>query len=205
MKGWLSKIFKRSTAKKNSSDSSKPDLQQPMKRFDIIVEELDDKGNKIQHPENGVYASSRRELIELYNDCQQTIHILREYDDSPINLKDQTISDKKQPEQKAPNKKEVASRAEVVQPKTVVEEPKPAAPKYFQIAGIDCKLENGKIYQKQWVKLFGNEANQYRLISDSNNKEISMNGKHLEVLKWILVEDGNGNDLASSISGIING
>jgi hypothetical protein len=50
-------------------------------------------------------------------------------------------------------------------------------------------MENGKIYQKQWMKILGTEVGNYRLISDSNNREISMNGKHLEVLKWVLIED----------------
>lgn len=62
-------------------------------------------------------------------------------------------------------------------------------PKYFTIAGIECKQENGKIYQKQWMRISEVEMANYRLISDKNNKILPMVGKHLEIQKWVLSED----------------
>ena len=52
-----------------------------------------------------------------------------------------------------------------------------------------CKLNNvedGKMFQEQWVRV---DAAKYRLVADTTNKLVSMNGKHLEMLKWIQIED----------------
>ena len=71
-------------------------------------------------------------------------------------------------------------------------QPAPAAtqePQYFKIGSIECKMENGKVYQKQWMRVSETELANYRLISDKNNKILPMTGKHLEVLKWAISED----------------
>ena len=62
-------------------------------------------------------------------------------------------------------------------------------PKYFNIGGIDVKEDNGKIYQKQWCTIPVTEMRNYRVISDATNKIIPMTGKHIEVRKWVLVQD----------------
>lgn len=62
-------------------------------------------------------------------------------------------------------------------------------PTYFKIGSIECKMENGKVYQKQWMRVSETEMANYRLISDKNNKILPMDGKHLEVLKWAISED----------------
>lgn len=62
-------------------------------------------------------------------------------------------------------------------------------PTYFKIGSIECKMENGKVYQKQWMRVSETELANYRLISDKNNKILPMTGKHLEVLKWAISED----------------
>lgn len=67
--------------------------------------------------------------------------------------------------------------------------PAPAQPTYFKIGSIECKMENGKVYQKQWMRVTETEMSNYRLISDKNNKILPMDGKHLEVLKWAISED----------------
>ena len=61
--------------------------------------------------------------------------------------------------------------------------------RYFKIGNTECKVENGKVYQKQWMPVTDNEMVNYRLISDKNNKILSMDGKHLEMLKWVMTED----------------
>lgn len=60
---------------------------------------------------------------------------------------------------------------------------------YFKVGGTECKMENGKVYQKQWMRLTDDEMQNYRLISDKNNKILPMTGKHLEMLKWVITED----------------
>lgn len=62
-------------------------------------------------------------------------------------------------------------------------------PKYFNVGGMECKMENGKLYQKHWVTVNETEMANYRLISDKNNRILPMTGKHLEVLKWVIVEE----------------
>ena len=64
-----------------------------------------------------------------------------------------------------------------------------AQPTFFKIGSIECKMENGKVYQKQWMRVSETEMANYRLISDKNNKILPMTGKHLEVLKWAISED----------------
>ena len=74
--------------------------------------------------------------------------------------------------------------------------PQPKAqPTFFKIGSIECKMENGKVYQKQWMRVSETEMANYRLISDKNNKIMPMTGKHLEVLRWALSED----DVASQV------
>ena len=62
-------------------------------------------------------------------------------------------------------------------------------PKYYKVGDIEIKDDNGKIYQKQWMKLTNAEASNFRLVSDKNNAIANMNGKHLEMKKWVLVQN----------------
>lgn len=74
------------------------------------------------------------------------------------------------------------------QPQQQIQQPK-AQPTFFKIGSIECKMENGKVYQKQWMRVSETEMENYRLISDKNNKILPMTGKHLEVLRWAISED----------------
>lgn len=164
--------------------------------FDILVFEEDEladgsMGMK-QHPENGVHAKSRKELIGLYAMAGQKIKILREYgaqqsgetiQASPANIQssDVQVAKVQQNQQQAP----VAPKVES------------AKPKFFKVAGIECKLENNKLYQKQWMKVDSNESENYRIVSDSTNKIVSLNGKHIEKLTWVLTQDQDDKDTES--------
>jgi hypothetical protein len=79
-----------------------------------------------------------------------------------------------------------------VQSQQQVQHP-PSQPTFFKIGSIECKMENGKVYQKQWMRVSETEMENYRLISDKNNKILPMIGKHLEVLKWAISEDDPAN------------
>lgn len=87
----------------------------------------------------------------------------------------------------------------------------PSPPKFFQVGGIKCKMENGRFYQKQWMRLTDNEADEIRIVSDKNNKICPLTNKHIEILKWVLVEDEEknetvvGNDDSNCNLELING
>ena len=204
------RFFKRNKKIKEVQEESKEDFKEEQnnmgKVFDILVTEIGADGKPVQRTENGVHASSAKELIDLYAQCDQKIKILREYSDTPET--DAIVVERPKPlppEVAKPRAEQAVLLIEPSTKKIPVKEPESVPMevrrqedsgsvydnkvKYFNIAGIECKLENGKIYQKQWMKLIGTEAAQYRLISDTNNREIPLNGKHLEVLKWVLIED----------------
>lgn len=64
-------------------------------------------------------------------------------------------------------------------------------PRYFRVGDVEVKDDNGKIYQKQWVKLTDSEASNIRIVNDKNNAIVNLNGKHIEMKKWILVENSD--------------
>ena len=187
---------------------NKKDKKKMGKLYDISIHELDSNGNPIEYTETGVHADSREELIKIYKACDQRITILREYNDPDssnaiIMKSESSVSNNSNcsqiniqpPQHTQPTTLPlVIQDTNIYQNKAKINEP----PRYFNIGGVECKMENGKIYQKQWMRIGGTEAGNYRLISDSNNREISMNGKHLEVLKWVLIEDESENNLATS-------
>lgn len=214
-------IFSRKFWKKEKNSVKQPQLllgnsetKPIMKKFDIIVFS-EDEGRQSQKPENGVCAQSAAQLRALYAATGERIQIIREYEDpasekKPIEATPQnmTTNEVKSTEVQKPVPQTVpAPKVPAPQPAYATVHKK-APPKYFSICGTECKFEDDKIYQKQWVKILGNEASQYRLISDANNKEISLNGKHLEMLKWVLVQNESENSessLNNSIMQILNG
>ena len=159
-----------------------------MKTYDILVFDIDpDTGAQKQTPVNGVKASSPQELVALYASCDQKIRILKEY------------GGEEPPPPPQPRPTEQVKKVEEPKNTTVVEDKideiikKPSKhvdrkPYFFEVGGIKCKMENGHVYQEQWCRV---DSSKYRLISDVNNKEIAMTGKHLETLKWVLIEENN--------------
>lgn len=197
----LLKFFKKNKKEKNKENKDMGKL------YDISIHELDSNGNPIEYTETGVHADSREELIKIYKACDQKITILREYSDPDssdaiIMKSESSVSNNSNcsqiniqpPQPTQPTPLPFIQDNSIHQNKAKINEP----PRYFNIAGVECKMENGKIYQKQWMRIIGTEAGNYRLISDSNNREISMNGKHLEVLKWVSIEDENNPDSLSN-------
>lgn len=208
LKNFFSKFSKKKTSINSNitnKDKMNTSVKPQQRTYDILVFDYDDTGKQTQTPMNGVKAASASELIGLYKRCGQDIKILREYGndgdeqnlvESPvltepgIRLDQFTAPDFNQPINRPP----MAKRIDLT----------PVPVKYFNIGGIECKLENNKVYQKQWVKISGNEAQNYRVIQDTNNKEISMAGKHFEVLKWVLIDEGNNGTTEKELN-LING
>lgn len=149
-----------------------------MKTYDIEVYEIGDNGTPTRKTVNGVKATSAQELIMLYGADGARIKILREYGDNAS--QNPIVS----PQQNG------LSPTQQFQPQfsqqQFQQKPK-EPPKFFEIGGVKCKLEDGKMFQEQWVRV---DSTKYRLISDSTNKVVPMSNKHLETLKWVQIEDG---------------
>lgn len=151
--------------------------------FDIEVLEEGDDGRPMVHTERGVSASNERELRELYALSDQKIRIIRRYGEQA-----QATAQAPQPmtvQQQASSTPRAATISYPAVEKSV--EP----PKYFNVSGVECKLENGKVYQRQWVRLAGADAESFRLVNDANNKIVPIDGKHIEQKKWVLIQENS--------------
>ena len=159
--------------------------------FDIEVIEEDDDGRPSSRIERGVSASSEAEIRSLYAMSGQRIRIIKRYGpagSSPIPQSAQPAS--YPPSQQ--NSPEFASTHYPSQSPQPAYAEKPAVsepPKYFNVSGVECKLENGKVYQRQWVRLAGSDAEAFRLVNDANNKIVPIDGKHIEQKKWVLIQE----------------
>ena len=158
-----------------------------------------------------VEVADKKELMDLmqrYAMCDQKMEIIREIDpfdddqqpnSSHIPQKNQAIPVMQQP---------LARQPVDVQP---VISSSPAAnactpklkPKIVTIGDMQVKYDGDKVYQKQWVKLSSSEAANFRVVNDSNNKLVSLNGKHIECRKWVIVEEDNESD--DAIESIVSG
>ena len=143
-----------------------------------------------------VEVTSPKELqdkLALYKDCGQMAKVVREIDPptkEQIAAQQQATSAVQQ-QMQAPIA-QAASQQVVIQQPILQTAPQPIQarkPKYYKVGDIEIKDDNGKIYQKQWMKLTNAEASNFRLVSDKNNAIASMNGKHLEMKKWVLVQN----------------
>lgn len=165
-----------------------------MKEFEIEVydEDLQDNGRVVMKPRGRqtATAGSAKELVDIFTQCGQKIKILREItkpsSDNQIQPQigrptqiNQMSQPQKQFQQVIPQRQEIQNS----QP-----------PKYYKIGDIEIKNDNGRIYQRQWVRLTDTEASNLRIINTKTNKIVSMTDKHIEMKRWILVEDHTGED-----------
>lgn len=161
---------------------------------------------------NIIEVADKNELAEIqkqYAMCDQRIKVIREidpFDDEPAPPKKQVIP---QNNQAIPVVQNLRAAEQVQQPlqvaqqavqiSTTVVKPKP---KIITIGDMQVKYDGDKVYQKQWVKLNSNEAANFRIVNDSNNKIVPLNGKHIECRKWVIVEEDSSedeNDVMNSI------
>ncbi len=173
--------------------------------FDILVFEEDELADGSlgmkQHPENGVQASSRKELVGLYAMSGQKIKILREYGGEkptgPINAAAQNVVSSQVNAAPVPQAQRSAPKPQ--QPATQVVQPvqQKAAPQYYKIGDVEIKIDNGVSYQKQFVRLTDTEASNIRVVDDKTNKVVNLNNKHIEMKRWIRVETSNEDDTAA--------
>ena len=144
-----------------------------------------------------VEVTSPKELqdkLALYKDCGQMAKVVREIDPptkAQIAAAQQQATLAVQQQMQAPIVQAAPQQVAIQQP-ILQAAPQPIQarkPKYYKVRDIEIKDDNGKIYQKQWMKLTDAEASNFRLVSDKNNAIASMNGKHLEMKKWVLVQN----------------
>ena len=144
-----------------------------------------------------VEVTSPKELqdkLALYKDCGQMAKVVREIDPptkEQIAAAQQQATLAVQQQMQAPIVQAAPQQVAIQQP-ILQATPQPIQarkPKYYKVGDIEIKDDNGKIYQKQWMKLTNAEASNFRLVSDKNNAIASMNGKHLEMKKWVLVQN----------------
>jgi hypothetical protein len=147
-----------------------------MPKFDIAKMNVDGETNA-EEREYGVYASSRRELIELYALCGERARILKEYSDDELiqdtaNITEDKIIHNVSP---PPNTSWPASIPDEMNdiPETI---------KYFSIGDQKFKVVNNRLYTQDWVNYTGENI---RIISEKTNKIIDMTNKIVQVKKWI--------------------
>ena len=156
-----------------------------------------------------VEVADKKELVELqqrYALCDQKMRIIREIDafddDSfhsqknqiprnnqaiPVNSYDKPV---KAPALQADSQHIVHADAVKIKPKIIT------------IGDMQVKYDGDKVYQKQWVKLNSNEAANFRIVNDSNNKIVSLNGKHIECKRWVIVEEDSSESEEDPLNGI---
>lgn len=181
------------------------------KKYDVIV--YDSDPNVKPDKQYGLVAENAEALMKMFEMCGQSIEVVKVYEDDESHnfnsAKQHTAKTAAQNQQETnveitqtPTAIDIASSA----PSTVQIPPQQyvpvvkTQPKYFDIGGIKCKIDNGKMYQKQWMRLSDKESMEFRLVSDTNNKICPIKGKHIEVMKWVLVED-ESEDTTDNASG----
>ena len=158
-----------------------------------------------------VEVADRNELAELqqrYAMCDQKMKIIREID--PF-VDEQHTASRAIPQNNqaipvgnalpAPSQPQLAAEHSAKQAQMQAAKPKL---KIVTIGDMQVKYDGDKVYQKQWVKLNANEAANFRIVNDSSNKIVALNGKHIECKKWVIVEEDaaeDADDVMSTISG----
>lgn len=136
-----------------------------------------------------ITATTKEELIdklETFKMLRQIPKIIREVTPSGSSPNVPLPSSRPQPQ---PMPSSPTPQQQTSQPVMVVQQSQhKIAPRYFRVGDIDVKDDNGKIYQKQWMRVTDAEAENIRVINDKNNAAVNLTGKHIEIKKWVLVE-----------------
>ena len=164
------------------NNNTQQNSNQPRKRkFEIAVydEDLQENGTIQLKPipmTEPLYIEAAtkaefNEIIRTYKDCGQQIKIIREIDPPPReNCIQQPIQQKNT---QSPQQEQQQKRKPIV----------------FKVGDIEIKEDNGTVYQKQWVRLTDKEAQNFRIVNTDNNKLVNLKGKHIEMKRWIKVEN----------------
>lgn len=139
-----------------------------------------------------ITATTKEELIdklETFKMLRQIPKIIREVTPSGSSPNVPLPSSRPQPAAAQPIPSSPMPQQQASQPTVTVQQTQQKhAPRYFRVGDIDVKDDNGKIYQKQWMRVTDAEAENIRVINDKNNAAVNLTGKHIEIKKWVLVE-----------------
>ena len=206
MVNWLRRLF--STRKEG----------QMAKKYDILVFDTDSTGGRKIEKQTGVMAGSPQELIRMFSMCGQKIQIEREYEDAESKnyghqehldpskvVMDNSLGggglmkvsedekkrmdefESKRMDEMDESRDAPESSERLGKPRMFVSQ-KNEPPRFFTVGGIRCKMENGRVYQKQWMRLTDEESEEFRVISDKSNRICPLKDKHIEVMKWVVAE-----------------
>lgn len=193
-KTWLSKLFM-SKKKKQHGFNDMASSTQPIKYiFDIEVIDSDENGAPLTERQYGIIAESADMLHALYATCDQKINILRQ---TPVGA---AQVDKAEP-QADPANLTVEHLANPVPVTNVTHAPQVQTeqPRYITVSGIKMRITGDKIAQKQWVRASADEAACIRIVSDSTNRIFNLDGKHIEIEKWVNIEEADNTILNDAL------
>lgn len=57
-------------------------------------------------------------------------------------------------------------------------------PRFYRVGNVDLKEVDGKIYQREWTNLSGEEAKLVRLVSDKTGQPVKLHEKSFQILRW---------------------
>lgn len=140
-----------------------------------------------------IEASSKKDLQDFAERlalCKQTFKIVSVLNDVPSQQMQQakyTIPQNNVNIQHATSQQPIIPKEQI----PVVKQ----KPKFYKIGDIEIKDDNGKIYQKQWLKLTDDEMSNFRIVSNKTNAIVKLNDKSIEMKKWILVETVENNNI----------
>ena len=195
---------------KTEVQAQKPKLEL-VRKFELAIynEDVDAEGNPkykqvaFERPII-VEATSPQDLKEklaLYKEAGQIAKVVREIDPPSKEQIEAFIAQQKGEVANTQQVQGIAKTVQVEHNESNVAVKAPEAiqvvkskPKYYKVGDIEIKDDNGKIYQKQWMKLSDSEAANIRVINDKNNALVNLNGKHFEMKRWILVETSDSDD-----------
>lgn len=193
--GWISVGDKQTQS--NSMQIGQLMTPETMKEFEIEVydEDLQDNGRVVMKPRGRqtATAGSAKELVDIFTKCGQKIKILREITKPSSDNQIQPQIGRPTQINQMPQMPQIQKQFQQVRPQQQ-EISNSHPPKYYKIGDIEIKNDNGRIYQRQWVRLTDTEAGTLRIINTKTNKIVSMTDKHIEMKRWILVEDHTGED-----------
>lgn len=218
---WIKKIFmsEQNTQVQNAQVVQTQTIQQQtqpiVRKFELEVydidEEHDGKPTYTRHHYEQpiiVEATSPKDLqskIALYRQCGQLAKVVREI---PVQQPPQPIKQQQEPVStptniQLPTPNAVSIQQPIIKQSDCVHETcstnttvniHKSKPRYFKVGDIEVKDDNGKIYQKQWMSLSESEASNIRIINNKNNSIVNMTGKHIEMKKWVLIEQSDDSD-----------
>lgn len=209
---WIKKILRMDNKEEQNQanvQQSQGDVWPEGREFELEVFDMtiDDRTGK-QIPQRVSYsqpvivkAFSKDELngkLQLYRTCDQIARIVREIPGKLAPLSEQKVQQPVPPSAQAglpfpaqPNQTAKSAPQAPLQAVPVQQ------PQYFKIGDIEIKIENGQSYQKQFVALTEAEAKNIRVVDDKTNRVINLNGKHIEMKKWIQVQSTSTDELSA--------